>query len=847
MEDKRKAARYLPNPRTQAIFKCVIGDEEITIKSSKMWEISSRGCSFQTDRANFAKLRPGLVGQLQLKLDSHTDKIGDARIVRTWVGGVALSFETSRNVEKYYERAMGKVDSDIAREAIQTDRGGELKGRNEKYGEGEGEKLGAEQDQEEKGKMIDTAVMEPSLEEVSIMASSIPDQPTYTDALGFEPYVTAIAEFLGHEETEPPLTLSVEGEWGSGKSSFMLQLMKKLKGKNGLIVQFSAWRHECEDSLWAAFAESFLIQARKSRFILRRWWGDFILFWRRFSWRDGWVDVVRSVGIKVGVLLIATGLVIIFVKEGYGWFSLVAQQLVGSVTQNTNGWFLAILEKLFGIGGVAGVLAVIAAICYELRKYASNPVEVNLRKYLKSPNYEGRISFIENFHNDFEKIVKAYAGKRKVYVFIDDVDRCVPPKAADLMQAINLLISDNPRLIFIIGMDREKVAAGLAVKHERLLRYIRPEAIGDERIHTDDYSYVNGLDYGYSFIEKFIQLPFSVPRPTKIDIGKLLKEISRRYDKREEAVLGESNLDQTVEGSESEEESITHTEKEEIRERRREVLRLRLAGDSEEVRQVVLMVAHVFDYNPRRIKQFINSFRLRAYIASETGLFDIVEDEKQFPHLTLEQLGKFVAISMKWPSLLADLAKESNILEKLAIVDEKDVKNESEYVQRWFKNEKLMRLVKYVPDRRDAESQNLRSEKYGLGSMDVKKLMEIAPQVRRIGNETFSVVEEVKKEKKDITESNEMANEIPKPFEVQKIDDKTWEVNMDGNRVNVSTHEEAEMIAYMPIEIHKGYDDTPGRPDMGRVTKIVQICDTYGFNTMAIRRLKSWVRDGRGS
>ena len=588
--------------------------------------------------------------------------------------------------------------------------------------------------------LSDETADEATIEEASIAAYNIPDQPTRYDALGFEPYTTAISEFLSHEDTKPPLTLSIEGDWGSGKSSFMLQLIEKLKERKGLIVQFSAWRHECEDSLWAAFAESFLSQVRKSRFFLRRWWGDFILFWRRFSWRDGWIDVVRSIGIKVAILLVSIGLVIILVKEGYSWFSLLAKELVGSIMENANGQLPGILQKLFGVGGVAGALAGIAAVYYQLKRYGGNPIEINLRKYLKCPDYEGRISFVENFHNDFEKIVRAYAGKRKVYVFIDDVDRCVPPKAADLMQAINLMISDNPRLIFIIGMDREKVAAGLAVKHEKLIPYITSQ--------RTDTNHSSGLEYGYSFIEKFIQLPFDVPRPTESDIENLIDKISETSQgKKVESQSGKQigGATETVGVNKNIEEDL---EAEKVREQRRETLRLKLAGDSPKIREIVLMVAPVFDYNPRRVKQFINLFRLRVYIASETGLFDILESETKFNRLTLEQLGKFVAIIMKWPFLVADLNEDNDLLKKLTRVSEKDVKNESEYVQHWFREKTLMNLIEYCPDKESKESDSLEFQKYTLLHLEVKKLLEISPKVSRVEippeQETYTTQEKYK-------------------------------------------------------------------------------------------------------
>src|SRR6516225_5818391 len=91
----------------------------------------------------------------------------------------------------------------------------------------------------------------------SISPNSVSDQPTKIDRLGVAPYVSAVAAFLLHPETQLPLTLSVEGEWGSGKSSFMLQLEDQLKAKGGRTVWFNAWRHDKEDELWAAFALDF--------------------------------------------------------------------------------------------------------------------------------------------------------------------------------------------------------------------------------------------------------------------------------------------------------------------------------------------------------------------------------------------------------------------------------------------------------------------------------------------------------------------------------------------------------------------------------------------------------------
>jgi len=64
-----------------------------------------------------------------------------------------------------------------------------------------------------------------------INSTALSDVPTAQDEIGFFPYVRAIAWFLTNANTKPPLTISIEGPWGSGKSSFMLQLENELRAQ----------------------------------------------------------------------------------------------------------------------------------------------------------------------------------------------------------------------------------------------------------------------------------------------------------------------------------------------------------------------------------------------------------------------------------------------------------------------------------------------------------------------------------------------------------------------------------------------------------------------------------------
>ena len=79
----------------------------------------------------------------------------------------------------------------------------------------------------------------------------------------------------------------------------------------------------------------------------------------------------------------------------------------------------------FGRAGIAlGYLTVIFSGWVKKENYLGNPLETDLQKYLRAPDYHQRVSFIEQFHEDSTRIIDAYAGDKTIYVFIDDLDRC---------------------------------------------------------------------------------------------------------------------------------------------------------------------------------------------------------------------------------------------------------------------------------------------------------------------------------------------------------------------------------------------------------------------------------------
>ncbi|HKP76204.1 MAG TPA: P-loop NTPase fold protein [Longimicrobiaceae bacterium] len=591
---------------------------------------------------------------------------------------------------------------------------------------------------------------------LDVRTASLSDAVATRDRLGFEPYVNAVAAFITNSETKGPLTLAVEGEWGSGKSSFMRQVQKAIRfGPGGeepaqaggmkrllaalnprhdpgpLTVWFNPWRHDREDALWAAFALEFLRDISSQLSPARRLSGHLKLLCTRFSWRDGGWEFARMVLLAMLALTIV-GVVLTMVLYNPKFVKLFTTDLKSG---------RGLVGTLLKLGGAAGALALGVSVGKEVKSFMGNPFRVGLKQYVKSPDYQARISFVEQFHRDFGKMIGAYAGGEKVYVFIDDLDRCQVPRAADLMQALNLMIATEQPLVFIIGMDREKIAASLAVKFKDVIPYIGgPESLSERPwAHADATA---GLEFGSEFIEKFVQVSIRVPQPRESDITRLLEDLSptvRTGSAQEPAALAlapgagvvprvpqpaaPANAESPVAPNGSVSTPTPAAPAAPVMETRR-AMRRDVSVDSPRLHDIVRLVAPALDYNPRRVKQFINACRLHAYIAIETGLI-AGEDGIPASALTFENLGKFVALALRWPLLVTHLEKEPALLQRLEAIALGRVASAATIDVFWASRPRLMELLRAGSSSARGEATTHSPRTYAFEGVDIVQLLRV--------------------------------------------------------------------------------------------------------------------------
>lgn len=530
-------------------------------------------------------------------------------------------------------------------------------------------------------------------ENPSVAPFSLSDQPSSDDKLGFRPYVQAIADFLMNQGTRPPLTLSVEGYWGSGKSSFMKQLQSEVENKGARTVWFNAWRYDKEESMLAAFAVALTAELGRHQSLTERLVAYTKLQEKRFGWASFAVDLLA----KLTLVFCIVFLVYCLFRFGHIDLSKVFAKD-------------AILPLCLGLGLPGTFLLGLAAL-RKLYKTTGNPLKIDLKKFANNPRYEERVPTIDKLHEDFERIVKCYAHGKKLFVFIDDLDRCDVPKSAEMMQALNLLLSDSLEVIYVIGLDRQKVAAGLAAKFKELAPYLSRSSTTLPMSSEN----ADALEFGFDYLEKFIQLPYHLPEPSTDGIQTFLRALNGN-DSRPQG-------DQRPPGY--------------------QLLVVELKSDGETVNRMTAMVAPVFDNNPRRIKQFINMFRLRALLAGRTGL---LSKDPGPSRLTLQQLAKLVAIDLRWPSLLQDAQIDTTLLANLQRIvwtktDDKTADQSTLWLKMasnptetyWIGKSKLMNLIAAGFQAVYGDPFSPRREevgRYGLHEVDLRCFLRVSPIVQ---------------------------------------------------------------------------------------------------------------------
>jgi len=360
------------------------------------------------------------------------------------------------------------------------------------------------------------------------------DVPAAKDELDVNRYANAIARFVLHPQTTPPITIGIHGPWGKGKSSFM-QLIDSALVKYAEVNRTSntqAWNDVATkliqaESIQAAIGNAQLDEAEKERRTIeygnlrdyeRALWEEMteaakknVLRIRFNAWqfedaKQTWAGLASEISERMEALLPRRAR--LFLKLKYAWKERRSELILNVLVPFGIFCVVAVLFALrlipakdSGIGLILPVASILGPIWYASSQFVkvAQPISARVLSYVAMPNYREQMGFQHQVKDDL-KFVYEYvstwlntssfnrAGKFRAVVYIDDLDRCSENKIMELLQAINLILADCEFFVFV-GMDTEMIY--------RAIRSYYKESVPDG--FEDDY------------LSKIIQISFYLP------------------------------------------------------------------------------------------------------------------------------------------------------------------------------------------------------------------------------------------------------------------------------------------------------------------------------------------------
>ncbi len=267
------------------------------------------------------------------------------------------------------------------------------------------------------------------------------DNPTENDKLGFTPYVIGIEKLIKDTSVRDlPITIGIYGAWGSGKSSFMMQLRKRLVGgskhSRGKIptIWFEAWKYDRTQDVRSALIYQILNGIYAS------------------ANEDTKTKILNATKKWAQISL-----------------SLVKQ--------------MKLSPTIVGTGGIS----------FPTLKEIQDDVA----------DWKRFQTAVDKFSFEFDAAVKAYLkeyGSKRLVIFIDDLDRCLPENVIIILEALKLFLTVSS-CVFVIGIDRS----------------VAEKAI---QIH---YGIKPGIDREY--LDKIIHYSFNVPPISSDQLKQLFTQL----------------------------------------------------------------------------------------------------------------------------------------------------------------------------------------------------------------------------------------------------------------------------------------------------------------------------------
>ena len=322
----------------------------------------------------------------------------------------------------------------------------------------------------------------------------IVDLPSPAPVLGFDNIAGALAHAI--ETSRPRFAVGIFGAWGSGKTTLMQAVRARLAPQRTVCVEFSAWRYEREEFLLVP-----LLDTIRAALV---------------AWADEHAPAPPAGAASAlrGALLDTASTV-----------SRVLTSLVAGMSLKVG--LPNALEFSFEANDALARADALARTPRNEQSQASGQDDVRSRvRRLAAPDFPQSV-----YHAGYEQLQRAFAALRgnvaaiagedlRFVVFVDDLDRCLPQGALEVLESIKLFF-ELEGFVFVVGLDRAIV--------ERFIeqRYAGVTGGGGMAAAGTAAPAPAPLVSGAEYIKKIFQVPYNLAQVQHSQLDDLIMAMAR--------------------------------------------------------------------------------------------------------------------------------------------------------------------------------------------------------------------------------------------------------------------------------------------------------------------------------
>ena len=279
------------------------------------------------------------------------------------------------------------------------------------------------------------------------MSKVLGDTVSERDLLNREDKAIQLADHIASDAIADRFNIGVIGEWGSGKSTFLHYIKKKLDFKNQkdiniYTLSYDASSYSEQDLIWANFAKLLFEEYEKNIYLPEL----------RFAVAKFNSNRKQCIGRFVVNIIIIIILFLITVGSQTAFsFDTIWSKFVGSIAS---------------VGGIIIFISCIAVPWMKKLLSASIPLSKKVIDTLKMPSYVEQLGTRERVSDDLKILLKAWLPKnnQKIVIFVDELDRCSEKGISEFFQAIQLF-TEIQKINFVFAIELKHLKKALAGQH----------------------------------------------------------------------------------------------------------------------------------------------------------------------------------------------------------------------------------------------------------------------------------------------------------------------------------------------------------------------------------------------